>query len=711
MKWRRKLIVLASAASSALAIGMTMGGSGAVLTASAGALAANTSAASAVTPVGQWGPAKQVPGLAALNVGGSARVQALTCSSPGNCAAGGMYTDAAHRQQAFAVTEAKGVWGTAVAIPGLVTLNAGGSADVRSVSCGEAGDCAIGGSYTDAKGNNNPWVADSVVGTWGKAQELITFDLTNIDANFGQHVGDVTSISCASAGNCAATVTMPSIDQGATPLAAPDIATEVNGIWGTPQPAAIVSSTAAQLPAELSSVSCAGTVVFCIAGGSYTDGSGRAHAIVMFGTIDDRGGVWGAAGEVPGITGLPGYNTASPFARVASVSCLASGDCAASGFYLDTHGNDQVFTGGAASGGQWANQAFPGAAELNTGGKMFVDSMSCGALGECAVAGSFGDSSSHEQAWVDSQSGGLWRNAQQILGVNDNPFAAASSVSCAGTGFCFAGGLFTDSAGHTQAFVAGDIAGTWGGAQLIAGNLNAGGNAGVTGISCSAASSCAAGGFYADAAGHQQGWVADDSTATSTALSVSAATITAGSEQSEKITAKVSPLNGGTATGTVSVAAGATSVCTITLAGGTGSCSLTASQLPVGSYTLTGTYSGDTFFAGSTSAGKAVSVLTAARATATALTLSASTVKVGQEQNEHLTAKVTAPSGGTPGGKVTVKAGSVILCTITLSGGKGTCSPTASKLAAGTYQLTATYSGSTAFAASTSGKKALTVTK
>jgi hypothetical protein len=204
--------------------------------------------------------------------------------------------------------------------------------------------------------------------------------------------------------------------------------------------------------------------------------------------------------------------------------------------------------------------------------------------------------------------------------------------------------------------------------------------------------------------------VADDSTATRTALSVSAATITAGSEQTEKITAKVSPLNGGTATGTVSVAAGATSVCTITLAGGTGTCSLTASQLPVGSYTLTGTYSGDTFFVGSTSAGKAVSVLTAAPATATALTLSASSVKVGQEQNEHLTAKVTAPSGGTPGGKVTVKAGSVILCTITLSGGKGTCSPTASKLAAGTYQLTATYAGSTAFAASTSAKKTLTVT-
>ena len=190
---------------------------------------------------------------------------------------------------------------------------------------------------------------------------------------------------------------------------------------------------------------------------------------------------------------------------------------------------------------------------------------------------------------------------------------------------------------------------------------------------------------------------------------MSAATIRAGSEQSEKITATVSPRSGGTATGTVSVAAGATHVCTITLASGTGSCSLTATQLPVGSYTLTGTYSGDTFFAGSTSAGKAVSVKTAAPATATALTLSASTVKVGQEQNEHFSAKVTAPSGGTPAGKVNVKAGSVILCTITLSGGKGTCSPTASKLAAGTYQVAATYAGSTAFAASTSPKKTLTV--
>ena len=654
-----------------------------------------------------------MPGLVALNAGGSARVEALTCSSPGNCAAGGTYTDAAHRGQGFAVTEAGGVWGTAVAIPNLATLNAGGTADVTSVSCGEAGDCAIGGSYTDAKGNNNPWVADSVVGTWGKAQELVTPELTSIDAGTGQRIGTVTSISCVSAGNCAAMLAMPSLAQGATPLEAPFRVDEINGIWGSPQAVPISSNTNAQLPAELSSVSCAGSpVASCIAGGSYTDGRGAVHAIVMDGQLDSNDGhgfVWGGASEVPDLIDLPGYSFTSPFARVDSVSCLANGDCAVSGFYIDAQGHDQVFTGGAAAGGLWTTQAFPGAAELNTGGRMFVDDMSCGAPGECAVAGTFGDSSSQEQAWVDNESGGLWGNAQQILGVNDNPFAAASRVSCAGPGFCFAGGLFTDTAGHGQAFVAGDIGGSWGGAQEIAGNLNAGGNAGVTGISCTTAGNCGAGGFYTDSAGHQQGWVADESTATRTALTVSAATITAGSEQSEKITATVTPQSGGTATGTVSVAAGAASVCTITLASGTGTCSLTASQLPAGIYTLTGAYSGDTFLAGSTSAGKAVTVKTAAPATATALTLSAATAKVGAEQNEHFTAKVTAPSGGTPTGKVTIKAGSVTLCTITLSGGKGTCSPTASKLAAGSYQVTATYAGSTAFAASTSAKKTLTV--
>ena len=159
------------------------------------------------------------------------------------------------------------------------------------------------------------------------------------------------------------------------------------------------------------------------------------------------------------------------------------------------------------------------------------------------------------------------------------------------------GGLYRDNG--TQAFVADENAGTWGGAQKIAGNLNVGGNAGVTAVSCTPATNCTAGGFYTDAAGHQSGWVADDSTATTTTLSTSAFSVAAGQEQQERITVTVAPLTGGTPTGTVTVSASGSTVCTITLSGGHGSCTLRASQLPKGNYLLTANYGGDGSYLGS----------------------------------------------------------------------------------------------------------------
>jgi hypothetical protein len=54
------------------------------------------------------------------------------------------------RYQGFVVSEANGRrWGRAIEVPGLGALNADGSAEVNSVSCGSAGDCAAGGSYLD----------------------------------------------------------------------------------------------------------------------------------------------------------------------------------------------------------------------------------------------------------------------------------------------------------------------------------------------------------------------------------------------------------------------------------------------------------------------------------------------------------------------------------------------------------------------------------
>jgi Bacterial Ig-like domain (group 3) len=199
---------------------------------------------------------------------------------------------------------------------------------------------------------------------------------------------------------------------------------------------------------------------------------------------------------------------------------------------------------------------------------------------------------------------------------------------------------------------------------------------------------------------------------TSTTLALSAASVPLGGEQAETLTATVRPATSGTPTGTVTVASGATPVCTITLAEGTGTCTLTGSQLAIGSYPLTATYNGDDTNAVSSDASQTLTV--AKEPTTTSLALSAGTIAQGDEQAELFTVQVDPATSGIPTGTVTVKAGTkaggVAVCTIILANGMGSCSLTASQLKAGTYQVIATYNGDTTYTVSTSTPpQALTV--
>ena len=207
---------------------------------------------------------------------------------------------------------------------------------------------------------------------------------------------------------------------------------------------------------------------------------------------------------------------------------------------------------------------------------------------------------------------------------------------------------------------------------------------------------------------------------TTTTLTVNPATVTFGREQAVELDVRVVPVQAGIATGTVSITAGPATVCTITLDQGNDACNLTASQLPVGSYQLTATYSGGQLtdqgrtgtFAGSASTPQALTVV-ALQPTTTALTLSAASVPFGNEQTETLTATVSPPAGGTPAtGTVTVTSGTTPVCTITLAGGTGTCPPlTGSQLAIGSHPLTATYNGDSTHATSADTTQTLTVAK
>ena len=100
--------------------------------------------------------------------------------------------------------------------------------------------------------------------------------------------------------------------------------------------------------------------------------------------------------------------------------------------------------------------------------------------------------------------------------------------------------------------------------------------------------------------------VAKDPTAT--ALSLSAASVAYGSEQTESFKVTVTAGGGIAATGSVKIKAGTKTVCTATLKAGVGTCSPKETTLPRGTYNIEAVYAGTTAFLPSTSPSTSLSV-------------------------------------------------------------------------------------------------------
>jgi hypothetical protein len=641
-----------------------------------------------------------VPGLAALNTGGDAGIGSISCADPGNCAALGVYENGATKtDQPFVVSETDGAWGQAREIPGIGKLVGSGgsaekSAETATVSCDSPGDCVAGGGYSDQAGQIHAYVVSETAGTWGDAMTLggsiVAPDM----------ISNITSVSCASAGNCSAVGYYDVGNEVSTRVTEPFVVNETGGTWGAAQPITGLSSLN---PFEMVpwSVSCA-SAGNCSAGGE-ADTSSQELAWV----VSETNGTWGTAEEVPGVAGL----SVTPGSRTTSVSCPAAGDCSATGYYRGKPAA-MGFIANQTNGTWGAAQSIP---IPNAGQGVQPASLSCVSPANCSVTGIYLDTSDFGlQAFVAGEVQGTVGAAEEVPGtaaLNVGGYATAPSVSCAPTGYCATVGRYI-GAGQSgaHAYVATESGGTWGMAQEVSGLQTPTSNADTElgPVSCTATGYCSAGGTYRDPAGKYQAFIVGEATASKTALRISAAKPVYGNEQAEHLSATVTSPDGGTPTGTVTVTAGQATVCTMTLTAGTGTCTASATGLAAGIYSLTATYNGDTNYAVSVSAASPVNVSKAL--SATSLALSKAAVTYGKETAEHLSAAVVPQYRGTPAGKVIVTAGKATICAITLSKtGKGTCTLTARQLRAGTYLLTASYGGSPDFNGSTSAKKTLKV--
>jgi hypothetical protein len=156
-------------------------------------------------------------------------------------------------------------------------------------------------------------------------------------------------------------------------------------------------------------------------------------------------------------------------------------------------------------------------------------------------------------------------------------------------------------------------------------------------------------------------------------------------------------------TGSITFLNGTTTLGTVSLSNGTAQ--LTVSSLAAGSQSITAQYSGDSNFAGSTSTALVETVNPAA--TSTVIAANANPATFGQAV--ALTATLQPPAGSNATGTVTFLDGTNSLGTATLANNNAQLS--VSTLGVGAHSITAVYSGSTNFAASTSAALAETISQ
>ncbi|HEV2427265.1 MAG TPA: hypothetical protein VGS61_03470, partial [Acidimicrobiales bacterium] len=207
---------------------------------------------------------------------------------------------------------------------------------------------------------------------------------------------------------------------------------------------------------------------------------------------------WASAQALPGLSQL---NTTGS-ATVDDLSCSSAGNCGLIGTYSDSIRHVQGFVANEVNF-VWGNaQPIPGLVDLNVNGSIAFPSISCPSATACSITGTYTDGQGNPYGFVDNETNGTWGTAQTLPLSSSLPTATqsvADVIKCTSPGTCVASGAYQDVNGG-QAFVVSETSGTWSGAVEVpgTGQLNAGGFAIGTWMSCPQAGSCTLTGVYTD---------------------------------------------------------------------------------------------------------------------------------------------------------------------------------------------------------------------
>jgi Bacterial Ig-like domain (group 3) len=538
--------------------------------------------AAAGPPVlGHWAKAAAVPGMSALT--SSSTVSAVSCAPSADCAMGGTYDDAHGNPQAWVASGHAGTWANAIALPGFIPTN-GGHSQINGVSCATGNYCvAVGETSTDQL-SDRATVAVDLFGTWQRAMTIPGLDSSDSQA---------LSVSCPSVGNC----TVVGSYRDANNAKQPFVEDEVNGTWGFFHTFATFPELNTGQFAELNSVSCE-SPQNCSAVGEYATLGGTPHAFLV--------------AEVSGSWHVPGpliFFLAPSTGR--AVSCPASGNCELAGTDADANGHIQAVAELTNAGGQSTIQFLTSSTNLNVGGTALTNSVSCASDGNCVVVGHYTDATGRWQPFIGEEKGGTWQATIPVPGIaalDAGHFSDLQSVSCGSAGNCAALGFYTDASGNGQPFTIDEVNGTWGSPATLPGPSNQGIFDPQSVVSCWSAGNCVTGGTIATSTG-LQAIVSTESPVASAALARNTATVQFGHEQSAHLTITVKPGTGGIPAGDVTIMAGQRILATVPLTSGTATWTMPAKKLRPGTYRLSATYTSSNGYETATS-GKRTFVVT-----------------------------------------------------------------------------------------------------
>jgi hypothetical protein len=431
------------------------------------ALAGAGSAAAASTPAAVWGPAHTI--IEAPGLGSFLDAAELTCYGVGDClAAGTDNTDPYPSAQQAVATEANGVWGKANLISSLTTLALGKQDQIEAVSCASPGNCAAGGWYFPAYGEGGTWSLPFLVsergGKWGQAQDPPDLAALNPGAD-----GAVTSITCTGPGDCLAGGFYAATSQrdGKAVVYGAFVIDQRNWIWGKP---VTLTRSAYGGVSAVSAVSCTSpgncaaagntnhafsaretnfawhsptfidgmsmiTLLSCPAAGDCAAAGDAVNAAssscrsnpetCTAAYVTEKDGAWGAPRTV-----LDPADAKTRWSALSALSCGSPGNCVAGGStytYSDSVGdaNHQEFLL-EEKNGRWGNRPIPGLAALNKGGEDAVSSASCTEAGDCEAGGYYTNSHGRQYGFLLTEANGTWR---KLAPVDVGPVGAISCFS------------------------------------------------------------------------------------------------------------------------------------------------------------------------------------------------------------------------------------------------------------------------------------------